>query len=58
MFSVSEEKMCKSQTTVKDPVETTNVGLLNVSETSETLVGLGEILSGIILVILLWLIVK
>jgi len=49
--------MCKSKTTVNDPVdmETTNVGFLNVSETSESL---GEILSTIILVLLVGLIVK
>ena len=39
-------------------VETTNVGFLNVSETSGTLVGLGEILSGIILAIAIIAIVK
>ena len=52
--------MCKSKTTVNDPVdvETTNVGFLNVSETSESLVGLGEILSTIILVLFIGLIVK
>ena len=52
--------MCKSKTTVNDPVdvETTNVGFLNVSETSESLVGLGEILSTIILILLSGLIVN
>ena len=52
--------MCKSKTTVNDPVdvETTNVGFLNVSETSESLVGLGEILSTIILVLFIGLMVK
>ena len=52
--------MCNSKTTVNDPVEveTTNVGFLNVSETSESLVGLGEILSTIILVLLIGLMVK
>ena len=39
-------------------VETTNVGLINVSETSETLVGLGEILSAIVLAILVLLTIK
>ena len=48
--------MCKSETTVKDPNETMNVGLLNVSDNSKTFVGLGEVLSWIKLVILLWLI--
>ena len=52
------EIMCKSETTVKDPNKTTNVGLVNVSDNSKTFVGIGEILSGITLVILLWLILK
>ena len=52
--------MCKFKTTITDPVdvETTNIGFLNISETSGTLVGLGEILFGINLVKLLWLIVE
>ena len=41
-----------------EDVEKTNVGLLNVSETSGTLVGIGEILSAIILAILLWITIK
>ena len=45
---------------VNDPVEveTTNAGFLNVSETSESLIGLGEIISTIILVLFIGLIVK
>ena len=50
--------MCKSQTTIEDPNETTNVGLVNVSDNNKTFVGIGEILSGITVVILLWLILK
>ena len=41
-----------------EDVETTNVGFFNVSETSGTLVGMGEILSTIILAILLWITIK
>ena len=41
-----------------EDVETTNFGLLNVSERSGTLVGIGEILSAIILAILLWITIK
>ena len=53
-------KMCKSKTTVNDPVEveTTNVGFLNVSETSQSLIGIGQIISTIILVLFIGLIVK
>ena len=50
--------MRQSQTTVKDPNETTNVGLINVSDNNKTLMGIGEILSGITVVILLGLILK
>ena len=50
----------QTKTTVNDPVdvETTNVSLLNTSKTSATLVGIGEILSAIILAILLWITIK
>ena len=55
-------QMCKSKATVKDEpsveVETTNVGFLNVSETSSSMIGLGEIISTIILVLFIGLIVK
>ena len=54
--------MCKSNATVKDEpsveVETTNVGFLNVSETSSSMIGLGEIISTIILVLFIGLIDK
>ena len=39
-------------------VETTNVGLLNISETSETLMGVGEILTTIVLAFLVLLTIK
>ena len=35
-----------------------NVGLINVSDNNKTLLGIGEILSGITVVILLWIILK
>ena len=54
--------MCKSKATVKDEpsveVETTNVGFLNVSETSSSMIGIGKILSTIILVLFIGLIIK
>ena len=49
--------MCKSKTTIEDPVETTNIGLLNVSDNNQAYVGLGEIISGIMLLILCWVII-
>ena len=54
--------MCKSKAKVKDEpsveVETTNVGFLNVSETSSSMIGIGEIILTIILVLLIGLIIK
>ena len=55
-------QMYKSKATVKDEpsvkVETTNVGFLNVSETSSSMIGIGEIISTIILVLFIGLIIK
>ena len=50
--------MCNSQTANEELNETTNVGLVNVSENNKSLVGIAEILMGIILAILLWLVFK
>ena len=50
--------MGQSQTTVKDPNETMNVGLINVSDNNKTFLGIREIISGITVLILLWLILK
>ena len=55
-------QMCKSKAVVKDEpsveVETTNVEFLNLSETSASTIGIGEIISTIILVLLIGLIIK
>ena len=55
-------QMCKPKATVKDEpsveVETRNVGFLNLSETSASTIGIGEIILTIILVLLIGLIIK
>ena len=55
-------QMCKSKAVVKDEpsveVETTNVGFLNLSETSASTIGIGEIISTIILVMLIGMIIR
>ena len=60
--SCTRYKMCKSKSAVNEEpsveVETTNVEFLNVSETSSSVIGLGEIISTIILVLFIGLIVK
>ena len=54
--------MCKSKAVVKDEpsveVEMTNVGFLNLSETSASTIGIGEIISTIILVMLIGMIIR
>ena len=51
--------MGNSETKNEEPNQTnTNVGLVNLSENSKSVVGIAEILMGIILMILLWLVLK
>ena len=55
-------QMYKSKAVVKDEpsveVETTNVGFLNLSENSASTIGIGEIISTIILVMLIGMIIR
>ena len=55
-------QMCKSKAVVKDEpsveVETTNVGFLNLSENSASMIGMGEIILTIILVMLIGMIIR
>ena len=53
--------MCKKATVKDEPsveVETTNVGFLNLSGTSASTIGIGEIISTIILVMLIGMIIR